>query len=140
MRLLPPAALAAAMLLAGAGAAPVAGHAGRDGATVFRQHCAQCHGDKGEGDGILANRYTPRPSNLAASTRGDEYRLQIITLGGAALGRSEVMPEWGLELSGQDILAVVEYLRVISNQYAAQGRTTAPKGGSSRVEVAQPHG
>ena len=108
--------LAIAALLA-ALAGPVAG-AGEDrvtrGAQLFGRHCEQCHGPLAEGNGPLAARYDPRPSNLRASTRSDDYKLQIISLGGAAMGRSPVMPEWGLELTGQEILALVEYLRSIA--------------------------
>lgn len=89
------------------------------GETLFRVHCAQCHGMNADGNGALAARFDPRPSNLAASRRTDEYRQQIITLGGEAMGRSAVMPEWGLELSGQMILAIVEYLREVSDRHAA---------------------
>lgn len=132
--------VAAAALVGGALATPVPGQEKRDGAAVFRAHCAQCHGARADGNGILASRYTPRPSNLLESKRSDEYRLQIITLGGANLGRSPVMPEWGLEISGQEILAVVEYLRELSNQHAARERAPAAQGGTSRADLAVPHG
>ncbi len=84
------------------------------GASAFKKNCAQCHGDAARGDGPLAARFDPSPSNLVMSMRSDEYKTQIITLGGAALGRSAIMPEWGLELSGQEILSLVEYLGSIS--------------------------
>jgi mono/diheme cytochrome c family protein len=90
------------------------------GRAVFRAHCMQCHGEKADGNGPLASRYNPRPANIAASVRSDDYMLQIVTLGGAALGRSSVMPEWGLELSGQEILDVVTYLRQVVNENRAR--------------------
>jgi mono/diheme cytochrome c family protein len=79
----------------------------------------QCHGERADGQGPLASKYTPRPSNLAASVRTDDYKAQIITLGGKAMGRSPTMPEWGLELTGQEILALVTYLRKVSDDAAA---------------------
>jgi mono/diheme cytochrome c family protein len=51
--------------------------------------------------------------------------MQIITLGGAPLGRSSVMPEWGLELSGAEILDVVTYLRTVVDDRKKQRTTLA---------------
>jgi cytochrome c oxidase cbb3-type subunit III len=103
----------------------------RTGEGVYRRHCMQCHGPEADGRGIHAKRFNPPPSDLAHSPRTDDYRLQIITVGGEAMGRSSVMPEWGLELSGQDILDVVVYLRRVSDQAAA--RAKADKSGASAV-------
>ena len=100
--------LAAVALAAAATASAEDASRGRD---VFRAHCMQCHGEKADGKGPLAPRYKPPPSDITATTRTDDYLLQIVTLGGQALGRSSVMPEWGLELSGSEILDVVAYLR-----------------------------
>lgn len=97
----------------------------RRGQASYRRHCVQCHGESADGRGPLASKYTPRPSNLARSERSDEYKAQIITLGGKALGRSAVMPEWGLELSGQEILALVDYLRKVSDDAARSRRSAA---------------
>ena len=93
----------------------------RRGGAAYRRHCVQCHGERADGRGPLAGKYNPPPSNLAASARTDDYKAQIITLGGKAMGRSPVMPEWGLELTGQEILALVSYLRKVSDD-AAQAR------------------
>ena len=100
------------------------------GEDVYQRHCAQCHGARADGQGIHAPRFDPRPSNLAASPRGDDYWLQIITVGGQTMGRSAVMPEWGLELSAQEILAVVHYLRKVNNAAAASAKA---KAGTSAV-------
>jgi len=101
---------AALALLAGAACAAENVENGR---AVFRDHCVQCHGEKADGRGPLASRFKPPPADITASTRSDDYMLQIVTLGGESLGRSSVMPEWGLELSGQEILDVVVYLRQV---------------------------
>ena len=128
----------AAALLAAVGAGGAAAQKSdadrvRDGRGVYQRHCAQCHGPEADGKGIHAQRFNPPPSNLALSKRTDDYRLQIITVGGLNMGRSAVMPEWGLELSAADILAVVMYLRTVSDQ--AQQRANAGKPGVSAVAV-----
>jgi cytochrome c oxidase cbb3-type subunit III len=109
--LLARAAVLAALAFAAGGA--LADESATRGRAVFRTNCVQCHGENADGHGPLAARFNPPPANIAATTRTDDYLLQIITLGGAPLGRSNAMPEWGLELSGAEILDVVTYLRTV---------------------------
>jgi cytochrome c oxidase cbb3-type subunit 3 len=125
------AALCVLMLAAGSAGAAEDAVKGR---AVFRAHCMQCHGEKADGNGPLARRFNPPPANIAATKRSDDYLLQIVTLGGEALGRSAAMPEWGLELSGAEILDVVSYLRQVVEDGKAQraGATaSAASGGRS---------
>lgn len=110
--------LAAALLAAQA--APAAEDPAR-GRAIFLSHCAQCHGERADGHGPLAARFTPPPADISSSRRSDDYMLQIVTLGGRAMGRSSAMPEWGLELSGGDILEVVAYLREVVERKKAGG-------------------
>ena len=115
--------LGAALVVATTMLMPAEGRAAEDvvkGKVVFRGHCMQCHGEKADGRGPLASRYDPPPADIANSTRTEEYMLQIVTLGGQAMGRSAVMPEWGLELSGEEILDVVAYLREVRRDTAAE--------------------
>lgn len=95
------------------------------GRTVFRAHCVQCHGEKADGRGPLAPRFNPPPADIAASTRSDDYMLQIVTRGGEAMGRSSVMPRWGLELSGQEIRDVVTYLRQVVEENKSRSAAAA---------------
>lgn len=120
--------LAACLAFAAAGAC--AAENVERGRAVFRANCAQCHGEKADGHGPLAPRFNPPPADIGASTHTDDYMLQIVTLGGAALGRSEVMPEWGLELSGGEILDVVTWLRQVVNE--RKSRLASSTGGAAR--------
>ncbi|MDH5257923.1 MAG: c-type cytochrome [Gammaproteobacteria bacterium] len=83
------------------------------GEAVFKTNCILCHGIKGNGKGRAAVLYNPPPADLTHSNKNDEYKISIITLGGAAMGRSAVMPIWGKQLSTQEISDVVDYLRTI---------------------------
>ena len=83
------------------------------GEAVFKTNCILCHGIKGDGKGRAAVLYDPPPANLTLSDKNDEYKTSIITLGGAAMGRSDVMPIWGEQLSTQEISDVVAYLKTI---------------------------
>ncbi|MGE5094174.1 MAG: c-type cytochrome [Betaproteobacteria bacterium] len=99
------------------------------GKAVFRAHCIQCHGEKADGRGPLAARFNPPPANIAATTRGDDYLLQIVRRGGEAMGRSSAMPRWELELSGDEILDVVAYLRQVVKENRQRAAATAPAPG-----------
>ncbi len=85
----------------------------RRGEAVFKTNCILCHGIKGDGKGRAAVLYNPPPADLTRSDKNDEYKRLIITMGGAAMGRSEVMPIWGQQLTVQEIDDVVVYLRTI---------------------------
>lgn len=123
-----PRALAAAFMLAAAANVFVQAHGSpgtpeprpvdyyRDvrGAIVFKTYCVLCHGARGDGKGRTAQHYNPPPANLTLSQASDEYKELIIRKGGAALGRSQFMPPWEAELTGEQIQDVVFYLKVIN--------------------------
>ena len=83
------------------------------GEAVFKANCILCHGVKGDGKGRASVLFNPPPANLTKSDKNDEYKKMIITYGGAAMGRSPVMPIWGEQLSSQEIEDVVNYLRTL---------------------------
>jgi cytochrome c553 len=63
---------------------------------TFKTFCSTCHGESGKGDGIAAANLNPKPRNYTdkqwqASITDDQIR-QIILNGGAAVGKSAVMP------------------------------------------------
>ena len=63
---------------------------------IFASRCAKCHGAKGKGDGPEAAKLNPRPRNFSDPTWhlavSDRHIDQIIVEGGAAVGKSAVMP------------------------------------------------
>ena len=83
------------------------------GEVVYKTNCILCHGVNADGKGRASVLFDPPPANLTLSDKNDEYKKMIITLGGKAMGRSEVMPIWGEQLSEQQIDDVVAYLRTI---------------------------
>ncbi len=86
----------------------------RKGRGVFLTRCALCHGKFGEGDGRMARVIKdPPPFNLTLSGAPDEYLEQIISKGGAAMGRSPRMPPWGGDLTPLEIDSVIMYLKTI---------------------------
>jgi mono/diheme cytochrome c family protein len=61
-----------------------------NGAALWRDHCAGCHGASGRGDGPAAAWLTPRPSNLAAHRYDPGYLASVMWNGVAGTA----MPAW----------------------------------------------
>lgn len=85
----------------------------RRGEVVYKTNCVLCHGINADGKGRAAVLYDPPPADLTRSDKNDDYKRMIITYGGRAMGRSEVMPVWGEQISKQEIEDVVAYLRTV---------------------------
>lgn len=83
------------------------------GKVVYQTNCILCHGADHDGNGRAAVLYDPKPSNLVASDKPYAYKMSIITMGSEAMGRSSVMPPWGLQLSEREIEDVAYYLETI---------------------------
>jgi len=80
------------------------------GRALFVKRCAVCHGEKADGNSNLARMLDPKPANLLASKLDSVARNQIIRKGGAAVGRSPVMPNWEAELSEGELRDVIGYV------------------------------
>ena len=85
------------------------------GKEKYNQICASCHGPSGKGDGPAAAALDPKPRDLSdakyVSTISDEQIFKTVKEGGAAVGKSPLMPAWGGVLSDNDIWNVIAYLR-----------------------------
>ena len=84
------------------------------GAAVYGEHCAQCHGDRGEGAGSA---YPALVRNLSVVTPLPANVVKAILYGGyapstAANPRPYGMPPFFGTLSDRDVAAVATYLRV----------------------------
>ena len=64
--------------------------------TMFKARCAVCHGDNGKGDGPGAKALTPKPRDYTdatwQTTVTDDQIKSTIMMGGAAVGKSPIMP------------------------------------------------
>lgn len=79
-----------------AATAAAAADAKGEAQTMFRARCVVCHGEKGMGDGPGAAALNPKPRNYTdaawqASVK-DEQIKNVIMYGGAAAGKSPIMP------------------------------------------------
>lgn len=63
---------------------------------TFKSRCSPCHGESGKGDGPSAAALTPKPRNFGdsswQSSASDEHIKKAILKGGAAVGKSPMMP------------------------------------------------
>lgn len=85
------------------------------GKEIFAKSCANCHGKMGKGDGPAAAALNPKPKDLSdkayMAKLSDKYLSDIIAKGGAAVGKSPLMPPFGGRLKEQDIRNVTAYVR-----------------------------
>ncbi len=81
------------------------------GKPLYQTHCADCHGERAQGDGSWAGAYQPPPSDLTREGLGAE-RLFIATRdGGMAVGMRATMPAFRHTLDEQSIHDVVAYIK-----------------------------
>ncbi len=105
---LPPRAPAAAPALA-----PDASAAIQQGAKIYQQRCADCHGMDGNG---IAGVYPPLNGNVSVNEPSGINAARAVLLGGfapltAAQPRPYSMPPFAQQLSDADVAAVVSYIR-----------------------------
>jgi high-affinity iron transporter len=95
-----------------ASSTPVSEVAVTDGAELYRNYCAVCHGAKGRGDGPAASSLDPPPPDLTDAERmqqlTDERLLEVLSEG------TGTMPAFGSMLTAEDLEAVAEYMRTLS--------------------------
>ncbi len=83
------------------------------GGTLYRTHCAACHGAQGMGDGEAGKSLNPSPALLAYMVKmpmaGDEYLLWSIAEGGAQF--ETAMPAFKDTLTRDEIWKIIAYMR-----------------------------
>lgn len=76
--------------------AAISASASAEATKIFQSRCSPCHGAEGKGDGPTSKGLNPRPRNLqdaAWQTAVSDADIErIIQLGGAAAGKSPLMP------------------------------------------------
>lgn len=106
--------LSFAFIAATAGSALAAGNKA-EGAKVYKQQCAACHGDTGKGDGPSAKSLKPAPTNLTdaklMSSLSDADIAKVTKEGGAKVGKSPLMPALGATWNKQQMDDMVAHMR-----------------------------
>jgi mono/diheme cytochrome c family protein len=88
------------------------------GKALYLSFCSQCHGVLGNGRGVNAVSMSVAPRNHTSSEEmaglTDERLFAAIKFGGAAVGKSSLMPSWSSLLTDADIDALVTYLHTLN--------------------------
>ena len=85
----------------------------KNGMQLYKNYCQVCHGEEGEGDGIMTNLMGINPmdhTNSNEINRLDNEQLVKSILE----GKGRFMPAWKGILSQEDVEAVVSYIRLLS--------------------------
>ena len=86
----------------------VAGSAA-DGAALFKQHCALCHGKDGKADTPAAKKFGAK--DLSASKAEDAEIIRQIREGKRDDKGKQLMPAFGEKLSADDVAALLEKVK-----------------------------
>ncbi len=99
---------------------------------AFLYYCSPCHGTSANGKGIYFTiDLKPSPTDLtdieymAALT--DDYLLNFITKGSAAMEKSELCPPWGETLDEGMIKGIIGYLRGLTIAKSKEGGEASGK-------------
>ena len=89
------------------------------GKLLFLKFCAHCHGNHGGGDGFNAEFIDKDPVELSdpkfQAKRTNEKLFRAISLGGAKVKKSHLMPAFGYTLSEEEIWLLVAFIRYLGN-------------------------
>jgi cytochrome c oxidase cbb3-type subunit 3 len=88
------------------------------GKRIFYQQCVWCHADATPAGPSNRSNLTPVPPLLndgaVLNAESEENMRNMITLGGAALGKSAMMPAYGRMLSAEEIRSLIAFTRAIA--------------------------
>jgi mono/diheme cytochrome c family protein len=107
------------------------GYQQAQGKRIFYEKCVWCHADSTPAGPSNRMNVQPTPPLIndgkVFNPLSDEYLDNVITLGGAAMGKSAIMPPWGRTLSQDDIQAVVAYIRAVAQPPYQRPTQPGPK-------------
>jgi cytochrome c oxidase cbb3-type subunit 3 len=83
----------------------------------YNTYCVQCHGLKGNGNGVNIKDMAVQPRDhtdaKSMSARSDETLFKAIKEGGPSIDKSILMPPWGDTFIDEEIKDLVQHLRVL---------------------------
>lgn len=101
------------------------------GKRIFYEKCVWCHADTTSAGPSNRSNLNPTPPLINDGTvfnsLSDEFLENVVTLGGAAMGKSAIMPPWGKTLSQDEIQAVVAYIRAVAQPPYRRPSQATPK-------------
>ena len=89
-----------------------------EGKKLYTTYCSSCHGETGKGDGMAASSLPVKPadhtSGATMNSLNDKFLMDIVSRGGAAVGKSSFMPSWSGALNEKQIRDIVAYIRTLA--------------------------
>jgi len=89
-----------------------------DGRNLYMTYCSSCHGERGKGDGMAAASLPAKPADhtngAVMNQLSDQFLLDIISKGGAAVGKSSFMPSWGAAFNERQLRDIIAYIRTLA--------------------------
>ncbi len=93
----------------------ITAHAKESAVDNYKTYCVQCHGLKGNGNGVNVRDMSVQPRDhtdaKSMSGRSDEMLFKVIKEGGPSIDKSILMPPWGDTFSDDEIKDLVQHLR-----------------------------
>jgi len=108
----------------------------KEGAKIYIQNCALCHGDLLDGKGLYGASFSPRPANFLHSqsilNKPQSYAFWRIMKGGPGLPKKynpwdSAMPAWEGVLKEKDIWKVIQYIYSKSKEETQANLSPASK-------------
>lgn len=98
----------------------------KQGAEIYKKHCAECHGDNGEGE---AYKYPALAGNRLVTANSPSNAIRTVMAGGFAPStqanpRPYGMPPYAQQLSAQEVASVLTYIR---NAWGNKASAVVPK-------------
>ena len=88
------------------------------GKRLFYQQCVWCHSDTTPAGPSNRSNVSPDPplmnDGAILNAKTDESLHRVIALGGTAVGKSAMMPPYGMSLTDDEIDELIAYMRVIA--------------------------
>jgi len=110
------------------------------GKATYDNICTACHGTTGKGDGPAAAVLPTKPRNHTdgqyMNTLTDDYLFKIIKDGGAAVGKAQFMPAWGVQLKDPEIWNIIAYVRTLAVPSYQPTAATSPATAEKPVAAA----
>ncbi len=109
---------------------------------TFQYFCSPCHGENANGKGIFFTiDLQPTPRDLTdveyMSKLTDDYLLNFISKGSAAMEKSDLCPPWGGTFDEDRIKGIIAYLRGLTIEKSkAEGKPVEKEAEGKEVKVA----
>ncbi len=91
------------------------------GKQLYMRYCEQCHGEKGDGDGVNSDSEAmdPAPQDLCdiekpyMKEKDNAYLIKAIKMGGKVANVTPLMPHWYKTLSDYEVVTIASYIRTL---------------------------